>query len=160
MSDNQPYDPSQTPPQPPSQPNPPGDWREQRREEREAWREERRAWRDERRAGRQGGAWIWGVFLILLGIGFLLDNMGIYKFENWWALFILIPAAGAFQSAFGSYRSAGNRLTAEARGQMIGGFILSIVAFIFLFGFQFGTLWPVLLVIAGLGLLINALLPG
>lgn len=141
MSENQPYDPVQ----PPSQSSPQSDWNEPRREARH---------------DNRGGAWIWGIFLILLGVGFLLQNAGIFDFENWWALFILLPAIGSFQSAWDSYRSAGSRLTAQARGQMIGGFILTVIAFTFLFGFNFGTLWPVLLVIAGVGLLINALLPG
>lgn len=164
MSENQPYEPGQTPQnsQPPQQPQQPPaqplDWRDERRREREEWREERREWRDQHHSGR--GAWIWGAFLILLGVIFLLDNIGPFHLANWWALFILLPAVGCFQEAWNRYQAVGNRLDSSARGSLIGGFIITLVALIFLFGMNFGLLWPILLVVAGAGLLLNALLPG
>lgn len=144
MSENQPYEPGQAP----QDPNPIDDWRD-----------ERRAYRETRRAERHGGAWIWGIFLIVLGLVLLADNAGLFSFRNWWALFILFPAIGAFQSAYNAYRASGGRITGDVRGPAFGGLILTFVAFIFLFNLSFGQLWPFMLVIAGLGLLVNALLP-
>ncbi|MCU0486847.1 MAG: hypothetical protein MUC85_12150, partial [Anaerolineales bacterium] len=42
--------------------------------------------RRERRAARRGGegAWIIGVVLVILGIVFLLQNMGAVNLKNWW----------------------------------------------------------------------------
>ena len=61
------------------------------------WRriEERRA----ARRGRYGSRWIGGAVLIALGIILLLSSLGSFYLENWWALFILIPAIGAFGNA-------------------------------------------------------------
>jgi hypothetical protein len=127
-----------------------------RREERWRRREERRA----ARGGRSGGAWIGGAILIALGIIFLLQNLGAATLENWWALFILIPAVGAFGNAWRSYQAAGGHLTASARGSLIGGFALTMVAAIFLFNLSWGLLGPLLIILVGIGLLLNAFLPG
>lgn len=107
----------------------------------------------------RGGAWIWGMFLIALGVVFLLDNTGLLRLENWWALFILLPAIGSFRSAYAVYKASGDRLTGAARGPLLGGVLLTTLAMIFLFGLNFGQLWPLLLVAAGAALLINALMP-
>ena len=82
-----------------------GDWREQRRAERLARREARWQWR-----AKHSTSWIGGAILILLGVVFLLQNMGIPFLANWWALFILIPAFWAFVAAWDSYQDNG-RLT-------------------------------------------------
>jgi hypothetical protein len=164
MSEQQPYEPesNQTPPPPqqPSQPQSPQDWREARQEARAEWREARREWREERRAERYsgGGAWVFGVMLILIGVLVLLSNAGLFSLRNWWALFILIPAAGSFTAAFNQFKAAG-RLTAGARSSLIGGFIITMVAAMFLIGLNWGLLWPVLLILAGVGALLNAFLP-
>jgi hypothetical protein len=139
MSENQPYDPGQSPVDQPAQPA---------------------SWREERHHRREGGAWIWGVFLILLGTVFLLDNANIINLQNWWALFILLPAIGSFQTAWSQYVGAGRRLTANARGSLIGGFVITMVALVFLFDLSFGSLWPLFLILGGILLLVNALLPG
>ncbi len=137
----------------PSSSQPPQDWREMRREE----RRERIEARLERRFSGSSG-WIGGAVLILIGIIFLLQNLGGFYLQNWWALFILIPALGAFGSAWNQYQHTG-RLTAGARGSLIGGFVLLLISAFFLFGLSFGNFWPILLILAGLALLANAMLP-
>lgn len=125
------------------------------------WREERRLRREERRAGRgSSGAWFGGAILIILGIIFLLQNMGALALENWWALFILLPAVGAFGNAWRAYQNSGGRLTAPARGSLIGGLVLTMIAAVFLFNLQWGILGPVILILAGIGILLNTFLPG
>lgn len=113
----------------------------------------------ERRAGRSGSSWIVGGVLILAGIFIMLQNLTSFRLENWWALFILIPAVGAFGNAWRAYQSDG-RLSAPARASLIGGVILTMVTAIFLLGLNWTILGPVLLILAGLGLLLNAVLPG
>jgi hypothetical protein len=104
------------------------------------------------------GGWMGGAILIALGLIFLFQNMGALPVANWWALFILIPAAGAFSRAFNVYHTSG-RFTAQARGSFWAGIVLSLVTAMFLFELNWITLGPVLLILAGAGLLINALLP-
>ncbi|MBE0699903.1 MAG: hypothetical protein IH586_23505 [Anaerolineaceae bacterium] len=124
--------------------------------------EERQMRREARREARyqSGGAWIGGAVLIGLGIIILMQNFGALYLQNWWALFILIPAVGAFGNTWRAYQGAGGRMTAQARGSLIGGLVLSMVAVIFLFNLSWGLLGPAILVLAGVGILINALLPG
>jgi hypothetical protein len=129
------------------------DWREQRRAERWASREAR--W--QRRVGRPYG-WIGGAILILLGVVFLLQNMGIPFLANWWALFILIPAFWAFVAAWDSYRDNG-RLTRGGAGSLTGGILLTILALIFLSNLNLGLFWSVLLIVGGLVLLATVFLP-
>lgn len=133
-------------PMPAATPTP--DWRELRRQERAA-----------RRAGRDahGYNWIGGVVLILLGSIFLLQNTGfIESFENWWALFILIPALGSFTNAWHQYQEAGNRWTPAATGPLMGGLILSGITAMFLFGWNIGLWWPLFLIAGGIAVLLSA----
>jgi cation transport ATPase len=116
--------------------------------------------RRERRAARRGGegAWIIGVVLVILGIVFLLQNMGAVNLKNWWALFIMIPALGAFGDAWRTYQNAGKRLTSKARGSMFVGVLLTMVSAAFLFNLNWTYLGPILIILAGAGLLANAFL--
>jgi hypothetical protein len=127
-----------------------------RHEERQHRREERWA----ARGGRHGRSWVTGGILVLLGIIFLLQNMGVAFLSNWWALFILIPAFGAFSAAWKTYQDSGGHLNIAARGSLIAGLVLTMVAAIFLFNLNWTILGPALLILAGIGILLNTLLPG
>lgn len=116
--------------------------------------------REERRARRAGNSWIGGAVLILIGIVLLAQNLGNMVLQNWWALFILILALGAFANAWRAYRDAGGHLTGSARGSILGGVILMMVAAIFLFNLNWSLLGPILLIIAGIGIFVNVILPG
>jgi hypothetical protein len=116
--------------------------RQQRREER----------REARAAG--SGAWVGGAILILLGVVFLLQNLSGYRLENWWALFILIPAFGAYANAWRMYQAEG-ALTAGVRGSLFSALMMTLVAAIFLFGLSWSLFGPVLLLLIGFGLLIG-----
>jgi hypothetical protein len=50
------------------------------------------AWNERRFNRHRGSGWIWGLGLVALGVIFLLQNFGIFIMNNWWAIFILIPA--------------------------------------------------------------------
>ncbi len=118
--------------------------------------ESRRERRAARREGR--GAWIIGALLVALGILFLLQNMGAVNLKNWWALFIMIPALGAFGDAWRSYQDSGKRMTSKARGSLFVGVLLTMVSAAFLFSLNWTYLGPILIILAGAGLLANALL--
>ena len=72
----------------------------------------------ERRAGRLGSSWVVGAVLILVGILIMFPNLNTFSLQNWWALFILIPAVGAFGNAWRAYQS-NKRLSAAVRGSLI-----------------------------------------
>ena len=138
------------PPTPPSAdplPTSSTDWRELRRQERTARRAERHA---------GGYSWVGGVVLILLGAIFLLQNTGLMRgFENWWALFILIPAASSFATAWRLYQQAGKAWTPAATGPLLGGLILSSLAALFLLGLDIGMWWPLFLIMGGIAILLG-----
>ena len=100
-----------------------------------------------------------GGVLILLGLIFLFQNMGIFILHNWWALFILIPAFGSYSSAYGIYQSNGRRFTYAVRGAVIGGVFFTLLAAAFLFGVSAGLFWPLVLILAGVALLVNFVTP-
>lgn len=119
-------------------------------------REARRQRREQRLADpSRPGAWIMGLILIALGSMFLMRNMGTFDFplENWWALFILIPAVGALDTGLRMYRSAGNQLTAPARGSLLVGLVLTFVSVSFLFGLDWSYFGPILIILVGVGIL-------
>ena len=104
---------------------------------------------------RDNSGWIIGVVLIALGSIFLLSNFlpGV-NLTNWWAVFILIPALYNLNQAMRSYRRNG-RLTRGGRSALVGGLLLLVVSLIFLLGLDWGVVWPVFIIIAGLGILLQ-----
>ena len=129
------------------------DWREQRRAEREA----RRQARLQRYGGHHYGWW-GGLFLILLGVVLLLENLGIPFPVNWWALFILIPAFWAYVAALENYQDKG-RLTRSAAWSLSVAVLLTLLALCFLLNLSLNPFWPVLLIAAGAAMLASAWLP-
>jgi cation transport ATPase len=129
------------------------DWREQRHAERMARREAR--WQ---RHGSRRHGWIWGIILVILGVALLLENLGIRFLENWWALFILIPAFWAYVGAWDIYQD-NNRLTRRGASALTVAILLTVLAFVFLLNVAVGVYWPVLLIAGGLALLMTGLIP-
>lgn len=100
--------------------------------------------------------WVPGLVLIGIGAFFLINNFTNFHLTNWWALFILIPAFGSLGNFVRAYGQSG-RLNSEARSSLIWSFILFFVAATFIFGWSWGNVWPVLLIIGGLGALLSGL---
>jgi hypothetical protein len=71
--------------------------------------------------------------------------MGTAVFGNWWALFILLPAAGAFSAAWRSFSHSG--------GQLGGATLVTLALF-----FNFDLTWagPIALIVIGVGILVIA----
>jgi hypothetical protein len=102
----------------------------------------------------QHGHWIPGLVLILVGVIFLAANLWDFHLDNWWALFILIPAFGNFNTAVEKYRRAG-RWTRGARSALGWGMFFVLIAATFLFNISWSLMWPVLLILLGLGFILN-----
>jgi hypothetical protein len=121
----------------------------------------RREARRQRRA-ESGNGWIVGVILIVLGGLFLAQNAGLYQFpiSNWWALFILIPAISAFERALHLYRESGNQITNQMSGSLLLGIVLLFVTAGFLFNIGWTYFGPALIILVGMGILMNSLFTG
>ena len=121
--------------------------------------EARQARREARRGIRGSGGWIVGALLILLGLILFAQNLGILALENWWSLFILIPAVAAFATAAAMIQMDEGHVTRRARTQIIIGLAFTAITAGFLFELNWNILGPALLILTGLALVINALLP-
>lgn len=126
-------------------------WRDMRRQQRAEWRAARRQWR-----GNNG--WIGGGILILLGVIFLLQNAGIFYVQNWWALFILIPALGSLWTAYTLYRNTGQVGSPAFLGSLVIGALLLFLALSFLFGIDAGLFLPMAMILAGIAVLASGIL--
>lgn len=101
--------------------------------------------------------WLGGVILITVGGVFLLTTVLGYSLQNWWALFILIPGLSKLVHATQTYRRDG-RFSHRARHNFTWGLILTLVAFTFFFSWSWSAIWPVFLIIFGVGALLSGLL--
>jgi hypothetical protein len=108
--------------------------------------------------GSRRSGWLWGALLVVLGVALLFENLGLPFLTNWWALFILIPAYGAYAGAWHIYQE-NSRLTRRAAGSLTTGFLLTVLSLIFLFNLTAGPYWPVLLILGGVALLATGLVP-
>ena len=95
-----------------------------------------------------------GFFLILLGLYFLARNITGFYLDNWWALFILIPAVNNFSNAMSAMRRDGN-LSRSARGYFFRSLIFVLLVAAFLLSIEFGLIWPIFIILAGLGVLLG-----
>jgi hypothetical protein len=90
--------------------------------------------------------------LIAVGLVLLAQNYLGYTLRNWWAVFILIPAFRSFSGAADSLRRGDND---EAFGEIVAGLGFSALTAAFLFDLDIGRLWPVAVIIIGIGLLLS-----
>lgn len=97
-----------------------------------------------------------GLVLIAIGSIFLFNNLTGFSFDNWWVIFIVIPAVVNLGKAGGSLVRNG-RFTKHAHGHLIGGLFLTLIASIFLFELDWGMMWPAFLIIGGFGALLGGL---
>src|SRR5687767_15778820 len=104
----------------------------------------------------RSGQILFAVALILVGAIFLLQNYAGLEIGNWWAVFIFIPAGGALAAASAAWRSGMH--PAAVSGPLVGGLAMLAVAAILLLELQWSRVWPVFLVLAGIGTLLPSLL--
>ncbi len=98
----------------------------------------------------RNSSWVGGLVLIGLGLVFLMQNLTGVQWGNWWAVFILIPAFWAFFEAYTQYQAEGH-WSQKALSIAIGGLVPLVIALAFLFNMDWGRIWPLFLILAGLG---------
>lgn len=102
--------------------------------------------------------WLVGIFVIVIGVVFLLKAHGYHDWlpfrDNWWALFILIPAVMMYLSVYERYKRLG-RFDAEAGGRLTGALAITVVAVIFLAGLSWHKWWPLFIIVGGLSIIFN-----
>jgi hypothetical protein len=92
-----------------------------------------------------------GIALIVVGLVFLAQTYLGYTPRNWWALLILIPALASFANAYEATRE-GDR--DHALGAIVAGLGFTVLCGVFLLDLDIGRLWPVAVIIVGVGLLV------
>jgi len=104
----------------------------------------------------QSWAWVGGAILILIGLAVLFGNFGVV-WGNWWALLFYVIAAVNFVNAARSWQRTGS-FGKAATGSLTGGLVLTAIGSIFFFNLAWGAWWPLILVAAGSGTVLGALL--
>lgn len=97
--------------------------------------------------------WIWGGILILVGAALLIGNMTSLRFDNWWAIIVLALGLRSVWRGW-QWRKAAGRWSSRARSTLIWGAIITLAGTIFLFGWSWTTLWPLVIIIIGIGSLL------
>ncbi len=95
-----------------------------------------------------------GFVLIGLGLYFLLGALNIKIAIVWWQWLILLPGIGMLAQAFIRWMRFG-WLDKETREHAFGGVMVVFVAVIFIFGLDWGKVWPLFLIIPGVAMLIG-----
>jgi|SRR5581483_5531102 hypothetical protein len=126
------------------------------------WRELRRQERAQRRAERgNSGAWILGA--ILIGVGLILTWQNFFgtMVQNWWALFILLPAAGSLAAAWREFQNNGGVFTMRLLAPLAMGLLLFALSVAFLFNYviNWALVVPVLLIVFGIIVLLGGFFP-
>jgi hypothetical protein len=94
-----------------------------------------------------------GLAIVAVGLIFLARNFGLDLPlpDRWWAIFILLPAAGALVTAGRFYRMDGRFSSRVAGAATVGTLILATALILFL-DLDWGKTWPVMVIIVGLGI--------
>jgi hypothetical protein len=110
---------------------------------------------DDKNNGRYGwwGGLACGLVVILVGVVFLLRNLGIplpfLGLHNWWALFIVVGAVPLLAQAADSYRKSG-RMDQAVRHSLLSALAVLLVAAFFLLDLDWSVWWPLFVIYGGL----------
>jgi hypothetical protein len=103
-----------------------------------------------------------GVSATLLGVTFQLRNLGIIEnipflpFDNWWGVFILIPALGGLVTA--GMLLAGGHSPILALLNLAAAVLVVFAGFVALYNLDWNLInmaFPILLIVVGIGLIVG-----
>lgn len=104
---------------------------------------------------REESNWLWGGILILTGTVLLVTNFTQFRLDNWWALFVVGLGGRNIWYAWRHYRED-SVWSGRARSMLTWGGIVTLAGVILLFNWDFGDLWPLFIIVIGLGSLLAA----
>ena len=100
-----------------------------------------------------------GLIIIAVGGMLLADNLGydlgLPRLKNWWAPFLLIPAAGKLNEAWSNHRAGLDISHASVRSPLVSGLACLLVAAMFLLSLSWPVWWPLFVILGGLWLLVS-----
>jgi hypothetical protein len=98
----------------------------------------------------------WGISLIFLGALFLLETFNIIPihFYNWWAVFILVPGINSLLLAGKRFQQTG-QINHKVQRAGFRGLLLILVALTFFLNLDWGIMFSILLIGAGIYLLLR-----
>jgi len=109
-------------------------------------------------APRHWGGLATALIVIAFGVFILLRNFGItlpfMEYHNWWALFILIGAAGPLSYAVRRYRQQ-QKFDGVVLHSLVSAVAVITVALVFLLNLSWNRWWPLFIVYGGLWMLAN-----
>ncbi|GJM41853.1 MAG: hypothetical protein DHS20C20_21350 [Ardenticatenaceae bacterium] len=98
---------------------------------------------------------VMALVFIVVGVLLIASNITGFEFENWWVLFMFIPAALFAKNIFDDYQMNG-RITARSTGAIIASLAILLTAATFLFeAITWGMIWPVGLIFAGIAIFLG-----
>ncbi|MAT41712.1 MAG: hypothetical protein CL609_05170 [Anaerolineaceae bacterium] len=98
------------------------------------------------------------IILILIGVVFLVKRLNLIEIQNWWALFILIPAISSLSNLIQDLRR-GISMTAVIAQGILGAIFPAAIAAMLLFNLSWEKFWPIFIILAGFSLLLTGFLP-
>lgn len=111
----------------------------------------------ERVESKQAGISRWGgLLLVLLGGAFFVSSVLGFRLENWWALFILMPALAMFGFGLGIPRQDNGRFSFSSRLFFACGLMVFVVAGMFLVNLEWSVWWPLMIMTPGASLYVVA----
>ena len=95
---------------------------------------------------------VMALVFIAVGVVLVASNVVGFEFQNWWALFLLIPISQFAKSIYDDYQENGT-VTARSTGAIITTLAISAAAVIFLVdAITWGMVWPIGLIFAGIAI--------
>jgi hypothetical protein len=110
----------------------------------------------EKRRAKSGQSVFWGLALIAVGVVVIMQQMGfIGAGFRWWAIFILVPGFISLSGALSMFIRR-RRVSGAVRSMLGSGLIITTVGFLFLLNLPWGVYWPLMLVMFGFSIFLNA----
>ena len=102
---------------------------------------------------------IWlGLIFVFGGIALILNQLNLLPFElNWWALFIMLPAASMLRGAYNRFRANDSQFSTDVGITALIGLFMVGLSFSLLVGaawnINWSLLWPAIIILIGLGMI-------
>ena len=116
-----------------------------------------RGWRGHLFLRENRDRWVVGLILIVLGAIFFLQNLGLELPANWWAAFLLLPAAAAAINGVRTFNRE-SRLSGNAAASLAIAAVLVVAAVVLLLDIRvnWDLIWPLVLIAIGLGIVLRS----